>query len=183
MTINQLVFNTPTDEIIAVSFELEQFISSTTTDQEIEQVVSDISEVVRKHLNFYRDQKLKTEKARLEKEAAEKAVNQKTAKVFSSFKNKQAPNNAVSATKVSTIDDILPVLTAMNKILPSYLSNVYRFPGSPYAYTVKDNTWVSPFGESGTGPEEFLKDIGKRVFHFEQNDVDNFVSTVMSQVK
>lgn len=181
MTINQLVFNTPTDEIISVSFELEQFISNNTTDQQIEQVVSDVSEVVRKHFKFYRDQKANAEKARLEKEAAEKAVNQKTAKVFSSFKSK--PASVAKSVKTPTMEDILPVLTSMNKISTSYLPNVYRFPGSPYAYTVKDNTWVSPFGESGTDVEAFLKDIGKRVFHLEHDDVNSFVTSVMSQVK
>lgn len=185
MTINQLTFNTPSNDIISIAFELEQFIKHDTSDFEIEQTLSNIGETLEKHFQFYRDTKKAEETARVQKQLAQAelekekaAASQKTAKVFSSFKNKPTASVAQPAPTTlgtATVESVISVLQNLGLLSPSHLPDVYRFQGSSYAYTVKNNTWFSPFGEDGTGAKSFLTDITKRVFKMEEDEAQAFM--------
>lgn len=184
MTINQFAFNNTANDTLSIAFEVDQFINHDTTDFEIEKALGEIGETLEKHFKFYRDQKVSAENTRIAQEAALAAASQKTSKVFSSFKNKLAPVVAKPVAPVSdseaTVESILPVLQNLGMLTQSFLPDVYRFQGSSYAYTIKNNTWCSPLGNEGKGAKSFLEDVAEYVFKMDSGATEAFIRKVNS---
>ena len=188
MTINKLSLNTPTPETISVSFEIDQFISHTTDDTEIESVISDISSVLENHLKFFREQKIQQEAQRVANEhvrlAALEAETQKSRKVFSTFKTTNEQKNVITENDTAkylarmSLDQAIVTLQKIGMIPPTYLPNVYRIDGSPYAYTVKSNSWTSPFGDSGDDALSLLNNISEKILKHTDRQRTEFLMRV-----
>jgi hypothetical protein len=200
MTINKLSLNTPTPDVISVAFEIDQFISFSTTNSEIDSAVAKIADSLKQHFTFFKQQKVQAEVARLQKEQEESEkrireqlaleAQQKKRKVFSTFKTVdpspafakavQSASTAIVEDKVSKLSlmKTVNILQQLGFIPQTYLPGVYRFEGSPYAYTVKPDSWTSPFGESGEHTIDFLNNVCAKILKLDDNGKQSLFSKI-----
>lgn len=213
MTINQLTLNTPSSNIIAISFEMKQFITYTTSDSEIEHKLEDIKNTLETHLLFFRNQIIRqhNEEAlreqRIQAEEIRKAqIEQeelaKKRKVFSTFsnsastlkpkthstfnKNSSIINNSVPKTQTEKdilltqpLSETINSLIALGFIHTGHLPGVYRFANTPYAYTIKDGAWASPFGDTGRDSYSFLESVAQRLLKYDIENSTRFFKSIV----
>lgn len=198
MSVNKLALNQINEDLLNIELELMDTLDYNSSKDDINSIVLDVSESIRQHL-FFLVQKRVEEQAKLKKnvfsnftQSSKVATNvsqpqvvntSKPVNAFSSFDNKVIPleiqteSHAEDVLDSASLNDIIVVLKKVNVLSEgnSYLPHVYRFKNSPYAYTIEDSQWSSPFGSLGESSLALVNDISNNVLKYDTNSRKDFV--------